>query len=472
MASGAPKPSAAEKPESATEGHAGTSHSRGFEFPSAMTVLAVVLLAVWILAAVIPSGEFERDAAGNPMRDTYHRVPAPQDWPARIADFFLAPVNGLYGVQDQSTGELSPSAIGAIYGSVGVFLFVLAIGAFITMVFATGALDRGIALAALRLRDRGWMLVAGIMALFSLLGSVVGWSEETLGFYGLIVPLLLALGYDRLVAAAAILLSSGVGALRSTVNPFAIGVASSAAGVSIGDGIVLRVTMLVALTAVTIAYVLRYGRKVRRDPSASLTGFLPGDRESTAPEHLYGLTRTHRLVLAVLVLSFAMMIFSVIPWSSALTGDPKGAPYSWELGWSFPQLSALFITAAVLVGVLARFGEKKLTGLLVQGAGDFLAPAIVVALARGVAVIMNNAKITDTVLHTVQSVVDGTSSVLFAELMWIVNLPLAFLIPSTSGHATLAMPVLAPLAGFAGVPVSLECRLRWWSPRGPPPAAS
>lgn len=212
--------------------------------------------------------------------------------------------------------------------------------------------------------------------------------------------------------------------------------------------------MWVVLTGVTILYVVRYARRVQKDPATSLCGFLPGDREQKAtgadevePE----LTRLHQTVLVLLVLVFAFMIFSVVPWSSALTGEADAVPYSWELDWSFPQLSALFLCAAVLVGLVARMGEAKLSSTIIQGAADFISPALVIMLARGVTVIMNNSKITDTVLHSIEGVVKGTSSGVFAVIVFLVNLPLAFLIPSTSGHATLAMPILAPLADFAGV---------------------
>lgn len=165
-----------------------------------------------------------------------------------------------------------------------MFLFVLAIGAFITVVFATGALDRGIGRLAHRLRDRGALLIAGVMLVFALLGTVEGFAEETLGFYGLIIPLMLALGYDRMVATGTIILGAGIGVLCSTVNPFATGVASSAADISLGDGIVLRAIMWVVLTAVTIAYVIRYAGRVRKNPDRSLSGFLPGDREHNAAD--------------------------------------------------------------------------------------------------------------------------------------------------------------------------------------------
>ncbi|WP_424217421.1 YfcC family protein (plasmid) [Streptomyces sp. BI20] len=443
-------------------------------FPSALTVLALVTLVVWALAFLVPPGQYDRDDAGAPIAGTYHRVDDARSFTDHLNDLFLAPVNGLYGVQDTRTGEVGPSLVGALYGSAGVFLFVLAIGAFITVVFATGALDRGIARLAHRLRDRGALLIAAVMVVFSLLGTVEGFAEETLGFYGLLVPMMLALGYDRLVAVGAAILGAGVGVLCSTVNPFATGVASSAAGISLGDGIVLRFVMWAVLTAVTVLYVIRYARRVRRDPESSLCGFLPGDRDRLRDAEGAGrveepagdsgpavdsgpggvaepLSGLHKAVLTLLVLVFAFMIFSVVPWASALSGDADAKPYGWELDWSFPQLSALFLCAAVLVGLVARMGEAKLSATIVQGAADFVSPALVIMLARGVTVIMNNSRITDTVLHSIEDVVKGTSSSVFAIIVFVVNLPLAFLIPSTSGHATLAMPILAPLADFAGV---------------------
>ncbi|WP_030683185.1 YfcC family protein [Streptomyces sp. NRRL B-1347] len=448
-----PPPPTPPVPAPAPEEPAG---KRKFTFPSALTVLVVVTVAVWLLAFLIPSGAYDRNDKGAPVQGSYHRVAGEQSFADRLNDLFLAPVNGLYGIQDTESGQVGPDLTGDLYGSAGVFLFVLAIGAFITVVFATGALDRGIGRLAHRLRERGALLIAGVMVVFSVLGTVEGFAEETLGFYGLIVPLMLALGYDRMTAVGAIILGAGVGVLCSTVNPFATGVASSAADISLGDGIVLRFAMWLVLTAVTVAYVIWYARRVRKDPERSLSGFLPGDREQAAgagrtDTEVPRLTRLHQAILVVVALVFAFMIFSVVPWSSALTGDADAEPYGFELGWSFPQLAALFLCAAVLVGLVARMGEQRLSATVIQGAADFISPALVIVLARGVTVIMNNSQVTDTVLHSIEGVVKGTSSGVFAVIVFLVNLPLAFLIPSTSGHATLAMPILAPLADFAGV---------------------
>jgi uncharacterized ion transporter superfamily protein YfcC len=423
-------------------------------FPSAFTVVAIVLVVVWLLAFIISAGEYRLTDDGAPIPGTYEEVPAPLDFGERVKDLFLSPINGLYGIEDAETGFVDPDALGFLYGSAGVFLFVLAIGAFITVMFATGALDRGIARLAYAVRARGWLLIVAIMSVFALLGTVEGMAEETLGFYALVVPIMLALGYDRMVAVGVIIVGAGVGVMGSTVNPFSIGVASGFADVSIGDGIVLRLVMWIVLTMIAIAYVVRYARKVQADPAASLVGFATGDREQA--EHAAAaaepppLSGRDKLMLTLVSLTFAFMIFSIIPWASIFEGN-NAEPYLWELGWWFPELTALFIVAAIVLGLVGGLGETRLTETLARGAGDFIYPALVIVLARGVSVIMNNAQITDTVLNSMEGAVEDLNSGVFAIAILVVNLPLAFLIPSTSGHATLAMPILAPLGDFAGV---------------------
>jgi uncharacterized ion transporter superfamily protein YfcC len=435
-----------------------------FEFPSAVTVLGIVTVLVWLAALVIPSGQYDTDENGSPIAGSFEQVDSPLSFGERVVQLILSPINGVYGLQDLDTGVVDTENLGRLFGSIGVVVFILALGAFISVSFATRSLEVAVGRLAARLGDRGWLLIAAIMTLFSLLGSTMGFSVETFGFYALLLPLMAALGYDRMTAVATIILGALVGAMASTVNPFSIGVASGEAGVSIGDGIVLRVVLWVVLTAIAIGYVVRYARRVRADPSRSLTGF---DTVETAADDAENATstmsRTQKWALAITGLTFALMVFSVIPWSSifgAVTGpadydiehEVAGADPPWfELNWWFPQLAMLFIIAAVIIGLVARMGEKKLVGLIQQGMADMIGPAIVIVLARGVAVIMNNTQTLDTVLNSMEQAVSGASAGVFAVLVSVVNMPLAFLIPSSSGHATLAMPLLAPLSDFAGV---------------------
>ncbi|CAL9449785.1 hypothetical protein SUDANB106_02444 [Streptomyces sp. enrichment culture] len=418
-------------------------------FPSAFTVLAAVTVAVWALTFVIPPGRYDTED-GAPVPGTYHPVELTTGFWDRLKDLFLAPVNGLYGVTDAESGLTSPGASGDFAGAAGVFLFILAVGAFITVTMRTGALTAGVARLARRLRHHRAVLIVVLMAVFSLGGTTYGMAEETLGFYGLMIPLVLKLGYDRMVGASVIMVGAGVGTLASTVNPFATGVASDSAGIGTGDGIVLRLLMWAVLTALAAGYVLRYARRVAQDPSRSLVAATEEDDALRAADGAggtdgAGLTGRQRAVLGVFAATFLFMVFAVVPWSDL------GVGFVPTLGWYFAELAALFTVAAVAVGLIGGLGEKGTVNGITAGAGEFVGAALIVALARGVTVIMNNAAVTDTILESLRGAVSGTSSAVFGVLVFLVNIPLAFFVPSSSGHAALAMPILAPLADFAGV---------------------
>ena len=425
---------------------------RRMRFPSAFTVLVGVTVAVWLLAFAVPTGQYASDPdTGRPIPGSYETVELDMSFNDRLYELYMAPVNGLYGVQSSETGVIGPYETGELFGAAGVFLFVLAIGIFITMTMQSGAINAGIARVSSRFGGRGVPLIIILMVIFAIGGTTEGMAEETLGFYALVVPLMLSLGYDRMVAASVILLGAGVGTMTSTINPFATGVASGAADISIGDGIALRLVMFVVLTSVAIAYVVRYAKRVKAHPEHSLVGFREQDAAlaseiAEAPR----LTARQRTVLWLMGGTFGMMIYAIVPWAQVIQG-PDADSYRWQLDWYFPELAALFIVMAVVVGLVAGLGEKGMTDTVVRGAGDFIAAGLIIVLARGVTVIMNNSLITDTVLNALEDTVSGTSAGVFGALMFLLNIPLAFLVPSSSGHATVAMPVLAPLADFAGV---------------------
>ncbi|MBP6533784.1 MAG: YfcC family protein [Arenimonas sp.] len=442
-----------------------------FKFPGAVTTLVIVTLLVWVAVLFIPAGLYRTDVDGSPIPGTFEPIASPLSPGERFEQLILAPVNGVYGLRSSETERVDTEIVGRIFGQIGVIVFIMSIGAFISVSFATRSLEVAVASLAHRLRDKGWLLITSVMVLFSLLGSTMGFSVETLGFYALFLPLMAALGYDRLVTASMIILGALIGVMASTVNPFSIGVAAGEAGVSIGDGIMLRVVLWVVLTAMSIGWVLRYAAKVRTDPKASLVGWdEPADAAGEDAAANVGqaatsaqLSTMQKWVLVITAAAFGLMIFSVIPWSSVLVGrsapaDYYGAhevtgaqPLWFELNWWFPELSMLFILASVLVGVVARMGEKETVRLIAAGAADMLGPAMVVLLAGGVSAIMNNTQTMDTILHSVEQLVSDASAGVFTLLTVLLNVPLAMLIPSSSGHGALVMPLLAPLADFAGV---------------------
>jgi uncharacterized ion transporter superfamily protein YfcC len=446
---------------------------RSLQFPSSLTILALITLLVWILAFFIPAGQYNLNQDGEPIPGTFHTIPSPQSLQERINDFFLAPINGLYGLQN-AEGHVGPFNSGVLFGAAGVFLFILAIGCFMTMIEATGALDVAIGQLARGLRNRGWLLIVAIMVVFSLLATTMGFSVETFGFYPLLVPLMLALGYDRMAATGMILFSVYAGFMASTINPFTVGVASAIANTSIGDGLVLRAAMWVILTAIAIGYVLWYCRRVRNEPSRSLVGFDPADLENVQSETeagTRGLTGRQVWVLLIMAVTFLLLIFAVIPWAGIVgshheTIDPISGqaipPSFWfELGWWFPELTALFIVAAVVIGIVGRLGEKRISSLMVKGAGDFIGPALLVVLAQGVTVILNNTQTIDTILHAMEALVHGSSAGVATLLIYLVTFVFGFIVSSGSGNASLVMPLLAPLADLAGLSRSLVVTI--WS---------
>jgi uncharacterized ion transporter superfamily protein YfcC len=288
-----------------------------------------------------------------------------------------------------------------------------------------------------------------LMIVFALGGTTYGMAEESLAFYALIITVMIAAGYDALVGASILLLGCGIGVLGSTINPFATGIASGFAGVSISEGIVGRLVILIVGTAIGIFFVMRYAEKVRKDPTASLVAAQKADNEAhflaDQGEASAALGGRQKGVLALFFLAFVVMIYGVIPWADL------GLPFP-TLWWWFPEMTASFLLFAILIGVVGRFSENDFTSSFVDGARDLLGVALIIGIARGITVIMNNGLITDTVLNAAEQAVSSLGGVAFINLMYVLFLPLSFLIPSSSGLATVAMPIMAPLASFANVP--------------------
>lgn len=399
-----------------------------FRFPSAFTILFGLIILVAALTWIIPAGQYER--ATNPALD--REVPvagtyAPTESnPQGIFDVIMAPIAGFY-----NPGSNQANAI-------DVALFVLVIGGFIGVVTSTGAINAGIRSAMISLRGREKWMIPVLMGLFAFGGTTYGMAEETLAFYVLLIPIMIAAGYDSVTAVAIILLGAGVGVLGSTVNAFATVIASDAAGIPFTQGMALRFAILGLCWLACVAYVMRYAERVRLDPTKSLVY----DRKAENQAHFLAadgvgdatFTILHKLVLAIFGLTFVVMIWGVL----------KG-------GWWMGEMSGLFLGSAILVGLIARPGEQRFVDAFLNGARDLLAVALIIGLARGIVVIMDAGKISDTILHWAEVSVAGLSEVVFINVVYWINVLLSFFVPSSSGLAVLSMPIMAPVSDFAGV---------------------
>lgn len=421
-----------------------------FTLPSAYTILFGLIVVMAIATWIIPAGQYDLNKEGAPIPGTYHEV---ESSPQKILiDSLTAPINGLYGIEDDK-GNINYYNSGVLFGAIDVALFIIVIGGFLGVTMRTGAIQAGIGRLVSRLRGRERWMIPILMSVFALGGTTYGMAEESLAFYALVITVMIAAGYDALTGAAVVLVGCGIGTLGSTINPFATGIASGFAGTSISDGLIARLVILIAGLAVGIFFVLRYADKVKKDPSKSVVADMRADNEA----HFRGaqqdgetqvLTGRHKAILGLFGLAFGVMMYGVIPWEDLGINLPT-------LWWWFPEMTASFILFAVLIGVVGRMKEIDLTGSFVDGARDLLGVALIIGIARGITVVMNNGQITDTVLHWAELALGDVGKAAFSIVMYALFLPLSFLIPSSSGLATVAMPIMAPLANFVGVPAEL-----------------
>ena len=347
----------------------------------------------------------------------------------------LAPIMGLY---DPFTG---------VANAIDVAVFVLIIGGFLLVVTKTGAIDAGIGGLLNVLEGREILMIPILMVAFALGGTSYGMAEESLAFYALIIPVFIRAGYDSVTGIAVILLGAGIGTMGSTFNAFATVIASNAAGVPFTDGLMLRVIILAASLAAGIAFVMRYASRVKADPSRSIVADLRQDHidhflkgETAEGGALPTLTRVRGIILILFALTFVIMLVGVI-----------------SLGWWMGEMSALFLGMSLVVFVVAKFGdeaamdEPTFVETFVNGARDLLGVALIIGVARGIVVIMDNGMITDTILNSLEGLFAGIGEIAFINTMLFVQVLLSFLVPSSSGLAVLSMPILAPLADFADV---------------------
>lgn len=413
--------------------------------PSSFTILLLLLAIVAVITVVI-SG-----TSGGAVTA------------ARPSDFFTAPVKGF--------ADALP-----------VCLFVMILGGFLGMMTETGALDNGIAVLVKKLHGREIMLVPVLMLIFSLGGTTYGMCEETVPFYALLAATMMAAGFDPLVGAATVLLGAGCGCLGSTVNPFAVGAAVDAltgVGIEVNQTIIIGLGLVLwaVTTLISIAFVMNYAKKVKADKGSTILSM----QELKDAEEAHGaaaaevtkdvkLTGRQKAVLGIFAFTFAVMIVGFIPladlnagvagffdngvydaegnvitqaWSAVITGLPIGQ-------WYFDEASTWFFVMAIVIGIVGGLSEKKIVDTFITGAADMMSVVLIIALARGISVLMAATGLDVYVLDAAANALAGLSGVIFAPMSFLVYFGLSFLIPSTSGMATVSMPIMGPLAAELG----------------------
>lgn len=433
-----------------------------FEFPSAYSVMIIVMILVAGLTFLVPAGKYAKLAYNadsnvfvleSPNGETKD-LPATQETldklgiNANLEKFTDGSIGKPVGVpgsyekvksNPQGLEEILKAPIKGLYDTIDIMAFVLVIGGLVGIVNNTGSFTAGIATLSRRLKGKELWLIVIITTLISIGGTTFGLAEETIAFYPIIVPIFIAAGYDAIVAIASIYLGSCIGTLSSTVNPFSTIIASDTAGINWTTGIQMRFAMLIIGTIICIMYIIRYAEKVKKDPTKSLiydqkeeieARFLSNDGDGSVPEF----TGRRKLILAIFGSAFAVMVWGVS-----------------KAGWWFEEMTALFLAITLIVGVLAQIKEKEFVSEFVQGASELLGVALLIGIARGVTIIMDSGLISDTILYSATGLIKGMGAAMFSTTMFFIYSVLGFFIASSSGLAVLSMPIMAPLADVVGV---------------------
>lgn len=430
------------------------------KFPTAQTILIIIAGFVTLLTWLIPAGKYDTliyNATNNTFTKTSLEesieLPATQETLGNlnikipIQKFTSGDIYKPIGIPNtykeleskpQGLADLAKSPIKGIIAAADIIFLILIIGGLIGIMNLTGAFDAGISWLAKKLKGREYILIILVTTLIAAGGTTFGLSEETMAFYPILIPVFLAAKYDAMVGFACIFLGSGIGAMCSTINPFATIIASDAAGINWTTGLNNRIIMLVGCLSITIIYILRYAKRVKEDSSKSL---IYDQKEEL--EALFGLntmntttefTNRLRLIITVFSLCFIVMIVGVS-----------------FLDWWFVEMTSTFLVGAILIGIIGKVKESVFVETFAKGAADLLSVAFIVGIARGVTILMEDGLISDTILYQASIITEGMNKGVFANVMLYIYGGLSFFMPSSSGLAVLTMPIMSPLADTVNI---------------------
>lgn len=442
-----------------------------FKVPTAFTVLFILTILSVVATWFVPAGAFAKlvyDPESGELQITEpgsdevsQTLPATQEsldqlgLEMDIQQFLNGSITDPISVPDtyaslaQNPAGLADIPLAMVHGTmeaIDVIIFIFALGGLIGVVQLSGAFTNGLLSITQKTKGREFTLVFVVSVLLALGGALCGIEEEAVAFYPILVPVFIALGYDSIVSVGAIFLASSMGTAFAFVNPFSVVIASNAAGIPFTDGMGWRIGGFVVAIAAVIGYLYWYARKIKADPTASYTY---EDREEFAA--LYDQTSDQedkgvfdwrqKLVLVLFVFAFVMMVIGVL-----------------ELGWWFPTMAALFLTIAIVIMLLIATDKKnprkeeEIVDAFANSAASLLPVSLIIGLARGINKVLNEGFISDTLLEKSSEIVQNFSGPMFVLMLLVIFFFLGFIVPSSSGLAVLAMPIMAPLADAVGLP--------------------
>lgn len=396
---------------------------RKLSFPHSYTLIFILIILAAVLTWIIPSGQFDtvtETVAGmektTVVPGTYHQIDK-ADYGQGISSVLMAPTEG-------------------VISAVEVVAFVLIVGGAFGIILKTGAVDRGLFTLAKSLGNKGILVVPISMILFSLGGSTFGMSEEVIPLFAVFISLMFSLGYDSMTAILILFLGTQAGYVGSTINPFNVLIAQGVAGVHGNPLLWFRMIAWLVITGVSIIFTMIYAIKVNKNPESSIV--YDGDQKLKHKFQNFDSEKEFsiqdKLIISGFIIGLGVMIWGIT-----------------SKGWYMVEISALFVALGLFAGIVARFSQKQMAEAFVSGCSDFAYAAVIIGLARGVLVILENGMIIDTILNGLADLLGGLPKFLFTSILLVAQVVVSFFVPSSSGAAALTMPVMAPLADLVNI---------------------
>ena len=394
--------------------------TKTFHVPNTFIILMGLILIIGILTYFIPAGTYDRyydEVTGREIVDpnSFHEV---EKNPMTIVQYFTSAVDGF----------VEAGYVVALTFAVGGGFYVLE---------KAGIITGAISSLARKLKNRGIIIIPILMTAFALCDCFVGMCELTMVYVPIILPLMLAMGFDSMTAAATALIGSQVGFTLALANPFTTIIGQKIAGLPLMSGWQYRLIMMICFLTVAIIFVCRYAKKVQKDPLSSpmyeIDQETRKDIDSTTLDTAR-LNGRQKAAGVVAILLFALMVYGVI-----------------GMGWDMPQIGGTFVAIGILGGIIAGLSGDDICGAFVHGSMNVLEGALIIGVSRGIAVIMDNAMITDTIVYALSVVLQSVPAALSAIGMVVAQTIIEFFISSGSGQAVATMPIMAPLADLIGL---------------------
>lgn len=402
-----------------------------FKVPHVYAIIFALMVIFAVLTWIVPSGSYQRQEVNGrevTVAGTYEQSEKTYideetgdevDLRQGVFDVLQAPTRG-------------------IQEAIEVVAFILIVGGSFQVITKTGAITSGMGRVVRRFKNKDILIIPIAMVLFALGGTSFGMAEETLPFFAIFMPIMMAMGFDSMTAFMVVFVGARTGYIASTINPFNVLIAQGILGIQGNPQLWLRMIAWVVLTAVAITWVVLYARRVKKNPESSITfeDDIAKKVEFAADESALDaeFTGHQKGVLAVFIAGMCLIIWGLV-----------------TQGWYMNEISAVFLAMGLLAGVIAGFSQDVIAQEFVAGIADFAFSAIVVGLARGILVIASDGMIIDTILNALATGLGGIPAVLFTTLLYAVENLLAILVPSSSGLAALTAPIFGPLTELMGL---------------------